>query len=107
MLNLLSAKDPMEYLESSDSWITKSKSSAKFKPVHDYIEDLDEIPFFDYEICDFEKHASNQVAASSFHNVEDKRGFHVMTSEGALIYVHFVPHIKHMDENALPLNREG
>lgn len=82
MLNLLSAKDPMEYLESSDSWITKSKSSPKFKPVHDYIEDLDEIPFFDYEICDFEKHASNQVAASSFHNVEDKRGFHVMTSRG-------------------------
>ncbi|MBT4161167.1 MAG: B12-binding domain-containing radical SAM protein [Gammaproteobacteria bacterium] len=83
MRALLQADEPREYLDQSTSWVTKnSLADAAFQPEHDYIVDLDEIPFFDYELCDFEKHASNQVAGSSFHNIEDKRGFHVMTSRG-------------------------
>ena len=82
MLALLQAEDGRALLEASPTWMTKKKVERVFKPEHDYIEDLDEIPFFDYELCDFDKHASNQVAGSSFHNVDDKRGFHVMTSRG-------------------------
>jgi anaerobic magnesium-protoporphyrin IX monomethyl ester cyclase len=83
MLGLLQADQPVQYMTDSDSWVTKSNLTDKsFAPKHDYIEDLDEIPFFDYELCDFDKHASNQVAGSSFHSVEEKRGFHVMTSRG-------------------------
>ena len=83
LLSLLQAEDPTMFLESTASWITKSKlGSGEFSPQHDYIEDLDEIPFFDYELCDFDKHATNQVAGSSFHSVKEKRGFHVMTSRG-------------------------
>ena len=83
LLNLLNADDPYSFATSSNAWITKSNvRDESFKPSHDYIDDLDEIPFFDYELCDFEKHATNQVAGSSFHSVKEKRGFHVMTSRG-------------------------
>jgi len=82
MLDLLRADDGRALLEDSATWVTRAKVGTSFRPEHDYIEDLDEIPFFDYELCDFDKHASNQVAGSSFHNVDAKRGFHVMTSRG-------------------------
>lgn len=83
LLELLSASDPYGLAKSSDSWITKSNLvDDGFKPAYNYIDDLDEIPFFDYELCDFDKHATNQVAGSSFHSVKEKRGFHVMTSRG-------------------------
>jgi anaerobic magnesium-protoporphyrin IX monomethyl ester cyclase len=84
LLNLLTAESPQEYLMKSEQWITKHKvveSSSQLILKHDFIEDLDEIPFFDYDLCDFEKHASNQVT-SSFHSVDNKRGFHIMTSRG-------------------------
>ncbi len=84
LLNLLTSSNPKEYLENSEQWVTKSKVVESTKQLilkHDFIENLDEIPFFDYDLCDFEKHASNQVT-SSFHSVNNKRGFHIMTSRG-------------------------
>ena len=81
--DLLDSTDPVLFAQKSVAWVTKSKIAAKdFEPKHDYIEDLDEIPFFDYDLCDFDKQATNQVAGSSFHSVKEKRGFHVMTSRG-------------------------
>ena len=83
LLNLLRSGDPKVHLEESKAWITSTNlTDEDFEPKHDYIDDLDEIPFFDYDLCDFEKHATNQVAGSSFHSVEEKQGFHVMTSRG-------------------------
>jgi len=84
LLNLLQADDPFEYLATSQQWVTKAKvadTSNQLILKHDFIEDLDEIPFFDYGLCDFDKHFSNPVT-SSFHSVRNKRGFHVMTSRG-------------------------
>lgn len=84
MLGLMEAIDPVEYLANSDSWITKEKvksGASLFVPKHDFIEDLDEIPFFDYDLCNIEKHAINPVT-SSYHNVDDQTGFHIMTSRG-------------------------
>ena len=84
LLGLLSATNAGEYLNESGQWITKRKLNINSEPLilkHDFIEDLDEIPFFDYDLCDFEKHSSNQVT-SSFHSVENRRGFHIMTSRG-------------------------
>jgi len=82
MLELLQSADPKKTLEESTSWITPRKIGRSFQPQHNVIEDLDEIPFFDYDLCDLDKHASNQVAGSSFHSVKTKRGFHIMTSRG-------------------------
>jgi len=83
LLELVTHTDPVSYLEGSSSWITARKITdhPDFKPEHNFIEDLDEIPFFDYELCDLKKHEVNQVVAS-YHNLEKTRGFHVMTSRG-------------------------
>lgn len=83
MLHLLQADDAEAYLAASDSWITRQKvmGEALFAPKHDFIDDLDEIPFFDYDLCDIDKHEINQVVAS-YHNLDKNRGFHVMTSRG-------------------------
>ena len=81
--DLLLTKDREKYLEGSDSWITKNKigEGKFFMPKHDFIEDLDEIPFFDYDLCDIEK-ASVNPNITSFHNVAGEFGYHIMTSRG-------------------------
>jgi anaerobic magnesium-protoporphyrin IX monomethyl ester cyclase len=84
LLGLLQADDPRAYMETSTSWITRSKvapGAPAFAPQHDFIWELDEIPFFDYDLCDIEKHSTNPVT-SSYHNVKYERGFHIMTSRG-------------------------
>lgn len=84
LLGLIQADDPFVYMSESSSWITKkkvAKDADLFLPKHDFIDDLDEIPFFDYDLCNTEKHATNPVT-SSFHSVENQRGFHIMTSRG-------------------------
>ena len=83
LLELLTCSDRESYLRKSQSWITKDKiiSSDLYIPKHNFIEDLDEIPFLDYGLCSLEKHAINQNL-SSFHVVENPRGFHIMTSRG-------------------------
>ena len=81
--DLLLSKNRDEYLKNSESWITKDKMREGnfFLPKHDFIEDLDEIPFFDYDLCDIEK-ASVNPNITSFHNVAGDFGFHIMTSRG-------------------------
>ena len=83
LLGLVQSDDPIEYFRTSTSWVTRDKitSDALWFPKHDFIENLDEIPFLDYDICDLKKHAINQNL-SSFHSVENPRGFHIMTSRG-------------------------
>jgi radical SAM superfamily enzyme YgiQ (UPF0313 family) len=84
LLALLKASDPKAYLESSQQWITKSKITTSKNQIilkHDFIDNLDEIPFYDYDLCDFEKHSLNPVI-SGFHAAEIKRAFHIMTSRG-------------------------
>ncbi|ERE19452.1 B12-binding domain-containing radical SAM protein [Pseudogulbenkiania ferrooxidans] len=83
MLHLLESDDPRAFLANSDTWITRGKVMGEelFAPKHDFIDDLDEIPFFDYDLCDIDKHEINQVVAS-YHNLDKTRGFHVMTSRG-------------------------
>lgn len=83
LLGLIASDNPFDYMEKSSAWITheKLKRDEIFSPKHDFVEDLDEIPFFDYDLCDFNKHEVNQVVAS-YHNLEKSRGYHVMTSRG-------------------------
>lgn len=90
LLELLQAQDPLKYLESSTTWITKKKAlgTELFLPKHNFIENLDDIPFFDYALCDFKKHEINQVVAS-YHNLAKTRGFHIMTSRGCPFFCTF------------------
>ena len=81
--DLLLADDKAEYLKGSKSWITKEKLGPGefFVPTHDFIDDLDEIPFFDYDLIDVKRNGINP-GTTSFHNVVNKIGFHIMTSRG-------------------------
>ncbi len=81
--DLLLSKNRREFLETSNSWITKNKMEPCefFIPKHDHIDNLDEIPFFDYDLIDVKRNAVNPVT-SSFHNVKNRIGFHIMTSRG-------------------------
>ena len=90
LLSILTSSDPILELSTHSSWITRDKvlSESLFVPKHDFIEDLDEIPFFDYDLCDIDKHHSNQVVAS-YHNLEKSRGFHIMTSRGCPYFCTF------------------
>jgi len=84
--DLLLSNDRKDYFEKSKSWITYEKTvkngkHALFVPEHDFIWNLDEIPFFDYDLCDIKRHSVDPVTRC-FHSVEDHFGFHIMTSRG-------------------------
>ena len=91
MLELLKSQNPIEYMNESASWITYKKlhnNPEPLMPKHNFIENLDEIPFLDYDLCDLKKHSSNQVVSSSY-GVGDKLGFHIMTSRGCPYFCTF------------------
>ncbi len=82
LLGLVKADDKFRYLEESPSWITprKVKSGQPFQ--HDFIENLDEIPFYDYSILDTDEYGLNP-AITAYASIEQKKqNFHVMTSRG-------------------------
>jgi radical SAM superfamily enzyme YgiQ (UPF0313 family) len=81
MLELVRAKNRRDYLRTAKSWITPEKARAGFVPQHSFIGNLDEIPFYDYDLCDIEKHNSN-LLTTSFATSRQGRSFHVMTSRG-------------------------
>ncbi|MBF0359019.1 MAG: radical SAM protein [Magnetococcales bacterium] len=84
LLALVQAEDKHQYLKESRSWITvEKKDSEGF--VHDLIEDLDEIPFYDYDICDMEKYSLNPSITTFYAQDEEAPktvNFQVMTSRG-------------------------
>jgi len=83
LLGLVEADDKAHYLEENPSWITprKVKSGQLFQ--HDFIEDLDEIPFYDYGICETDGYGLNPAITAYNAGVNVKnQNFHVMTSRG-------------------------
>ena len=81
--DLVLSNDRKKLLYQSDSWITleNMKNENLFIPKHDFIWDLDEIPFFDYDLSDINRQGIDPVS-TSFHSVQDNFGFHIMTSRG-------------------------
>jgi radical SAM superfamily enzyme YgiQ (UPF0313 family) len=67
------------YLKNSLYWITKEDISDH---IYSFIGNLDEIPFYDYGICNVEDYDINP-AITSYVGVKDKeKNFHVSTSRG-------------------------
>lgn len=58
---LLAAADRKQFLHDSPSWITKDKVQKNILFKHDFIVDLDEIPFADYSILDLSDYHLNPV----------------------------------------------
>lgn len=70
-LELLRAEDKQEFLDKHASWVThKNIAESDFAFKHDFIENLDEIPFLDYEMLDLEGYKLNPT--SSRYSVSDK-----------------------------------
>lgn len=82
LLNLVEADDKFSCFQKDPSWVTlkKIKSGRRFQ--HNFIENLDEIPFYDYGICDIDAYGLNP-AITAYVPVKDKKeNFYVMTSRG-------------------------
>lgn len=88
MLGLIEAESPDPYTESSKSWVTRRKLEDSFTPEHDFIFDLDEIPFYDYALCDHGRHCLNPVM-TSYAAHSDSTGYHIMTSRGCPFHCTF------------------
>jgi anaerobic magnesium-protoporphyrin IX monomethyl ester cyclase len=88
-LGFLKAKNKLHYLENHPSWITKRKVKAGKSFRFDFIENLDEIPFYDYDLCNVDDYALSPaiIAYSAVH--EKARNFHVMTSRGCNFHCTF------------------
>lgn len=79
-LGLINADNKIEYLNSASSWVTRKKLKSQYKPEHDVIVDLDEVPFLSYDLIDFKEYQK----FSPYHG-DRQVGFkvaHIMTSRG-------------------------
>lgn len=88
MAGLIAADSAQAHAEQSDSWITQNKLKGTFVPKHDFITDLDEIPFYDYDLCRHGRHSLNPVM-TSYAAHSDSRGYHIMTSRGCPFHCTF------------------
>ncbi len=82
LLALLQAEDRQEHLNFSDSWVTREKIAGRTEFRHDFIEDLDEIPFLDYEILDVAGYDINPTMYYYTSETERNKGLAIMTSRG-------------------------
>jgi radical SAM superfamily enzyme YgiQ (UPF0313 family) len=82
LLGLVKADDKLRYLEENSSWITRGKIGKGQSFQYDFIENLDEIPFYDYAICNADQYGLNPGITAYASIEEKKQNFHVMTSRG-------------------------
>ena len=81
LLGLFESDDKIKYLEESPSWITRDKAKNGYAFRHDFIENLDEIPFLDYEISDQDEYKFNLMSLFPLMP-KGKKGMPIMTSRG-------------------------
>lgn len=82
LLGLVESVDKKEFLGTHSSWITKEKVENKQPFQYDFIENLDEIPFYDYGILNINDYGLSPTI-SSYASFDGKKNiFHVVTSRG-------------------------
>lgn len=82
LLGLVEAINKREFLRIHPSWITSEKAKNEQSFRHDFIENLDEIPFYDYNLLDTEEYGLNPTI-STFASFDNKKHiFHIATSRG-------------------------
>jgi len=82
LLGLVQADDKLRYLEENPSWITRRKVESGQSFRHDFIENLDEIPFYDYGILDTDEYGLNPTISAYTSINKKKKAITVMTSRG-------------------------
>ena len=82
LLDLVKAADREQLLAEHPSWITRAKVAGNFGFRHDFIQELDEIPLYDYGILHVGDYGLSPTI-STFAVIDDKScPFHVATSRG-------------------------
>lgn len=82
LLGLLEANDKKEFLRTHLSWITREKVENKQSFRHDFIEDLDEIPFLDYAVLNTDDYGLYSILSLFPFAQEKKISMPFMTSRG-------------------------
>ena len=82
LLDLAQAENKAELLSTHSSWITRDKVLAGHIFQHQFVDDLDEIPFYDYDICEVSEYGANPTISSFATRDKELNNFHVMTSRG-------------------------
>lgn len=82
LLSLVKSKNMFDFVETGTSWITKRKVNEGQTFKHDFIDDLDEIPFYDYDILNVNDYALNPAITAYASVDKKKQNYHVMTSRG-------------------------
>ncbi|MEW6102083.1 MAG: cobalamin-dependent protein, partial [Candidatus Omnitrophota bacterium] len=82
LLGLMEADDKLQYFEENPSWITQKKVEGRRTFRHDFIENLDEIPFYDYSILDKNGYELNPTISAYTSISEKEKSLPVMTSRG-------------------------
>ncbi len=99
LLRLALSDNKLDFLKNDSSWITKEKARASGRAgkgiislgkknikiqefSHDLIENLDDVPVLDYEICDLKGYSLNPTVNAYPALVKEGLPFNIMTSRG-------------------------
>jgi radical SAM superfamily enzyme YgiQ (UPF0313 family) len=82
MAGLVDCSDLLRYLENAPSAITRAKAEQGAAFYHDFIEDLDRIPFYDNDLLDSEGYGLNPTIGAYTSIEEKSNSLPVMTSRG-------------------------
>jgi len=82
LLGLIKADDKLQYLNENPSWITRRKIESRQSFQLDFIESLDEIPFYDFDILEIDEYRLNPTMSAYLFVDDKKQNLHVMTSRG-------------------------
>lgn len=77
LLGLVKAINKRKYLKTNPSWITEEKVQSKQSFQHDFIENLDEIPFYDYDILNVSEYGLSPTI-NSYASFNDKKIFFIL-----------------------------
>jgi len=80
LLQLVDAVNAPQYLRASSSWITRESLREGRKPQHEFIQNLDEIPFFDYGLIDLSNYMGRSLDKS--YAQKSLREISIHTSRG-------------------------
>jgi len=80
LAELVDAKDKARLLAEHPSWMTRAGIAAGKEPRHSFVQELDQIPMFDYGIIRLDDYNSRSI--DKRHSAEQKREMTIHTSRG-------------------------
>jgi anaerobic magnesium-protoporphyrin IX monomethyl ester cyclase len=80
LCQLVNSENAMNYLESSFSWVTRKSLEESRSPDYQFVQDLDEIPYFDFSLIDLKDYTGRALDKS--YSQKSLREISLHTSRG-------------------------